>query len=258
MIEQSTIIKVDRKVRRGEKPREGLSVFELGAEEIIGRLLLAIVVSGLIGYDREHKNRPAGIKTHILVCVGACILALVQKEIGYNALNTAQVYPKLAGVVRADDARLIAQVVSGIGFLGAGTIIVQRQAIRGLTTAASIWAVACLGIAVGMGDYVIAISGTVVVFGVLVFIQKIIRVHAYKKLEIQYKHKLEAKEFIQQYFDEHKIEVTDVNFSVTQNEDSTVYTNIYEIEIPRELSYADIIEDISLNKNIMHIQTVSV
>ncbi|MFT8410650.1 MAG: MgtC/SapB family protein [Schleiferilactobacillus perolens] len=233
-------------------------MFELGAEEIIGRLLLAIVVSGLIGYDREHKNRPAGIKTHILVCVGACILALVQKEIGYNALNTAQVYPKLAGVVRADDARLIAQVVSGIGFLGAGTIIVQRQAIRGLTTAASIWAVACLGIAVGMGDYVIAISGTVVVFGVLVFIQKIIRVHAYKKLEIQYNHKLEAKEFIQQYFDEHKIEVTDVNFSVTQNEDSTVYTNIYEIEIPRELSYADIIEDISLNKNIMHIQTVSV
>ncbi|WP_057817164.1 MgtC/SapB family protein [Schleiferilactobacillus perolens] len=233
-------------------------MFELGAEEIIGRLLLAIVVSGLIGYDREHKNRPAGIKTHILVCVGACILALVQKEIGYNALNTAQAYPKLAGVVRADDARLIAQVVSGIGFLGAGTIIVQRQAIRGLTTAASIWAVACLGIAVGMGDYVIAISGTVVVFGVLVFIQKIIRVHAYKKLEIQYKHKLETKEFIQQYFDEHKIEVTDVNFSVTQNEDSTVYTNIYEIEIPRELSYADIIEDISLNKNIMHIQTVSV
>ncbi|KRL14447.1 membrane protein, mgtc sapb family [Schleiferilactobacillus perolens DSM 12744] len=221
-------------------------------------MLLAIVVSGLIGYDREHKNRPAGIKTHILVCVGACILALVQKEIGYNALNTAQAYPKLAGVVRADDARLIAQVVSGIGFLGAGTIIVQRQAIRGLTTAASIWAVACLGIAVGMGDYVIAISGTVVVFGVLVFIQKIIRVHAYKKLEIQYKHKLETKEFIQQYFDEHKIEVTDVNFSVTQNEDSTVYTNIYEIEIPRELSYADIIEDISLNKNIMHIQTVSV
>jgi putative Mg2+ transporter-C (MgtC) family protein len=237
---------------------EGLAVFKLDTVEIIGRLLLAIFVSGLIGYDREHKNRPAGIKTHILVCVGACILALVQKEIGYNALNLAQAYPKLAGVVRADDARLIAQVVSGIGFLGAGTIIVQRKAIRGLTTAASIWAVACLGLAVGMGDYVIAISGTVVVFGVLVFIQKIIRVHAYKKIEIQYKHKLETKEFIQQYFDDHKIEVTDVNFSVTQNEDSTVYTNIYEIEIPRELSYADIIEDISLNKNIMHIQTVSV
>ncbi|QEU47650.1 MgtC/SapB family protein [Schleiferilactobacillus harbinensis] len=233
-------------------------LFRLTIDEVILRLFLAVAVSGLIGYDREHKNRPAGLRTHILVCVGACIIAMVQKEIGFNALNIARAYPKMAGVVRADDARLIAQVVSGIGFLGAGTIIVQHRAVRGLTTAASLWAMACLGLAVGMGNYVVAIAGTLVVFGVLAFLQKIIRVHAYKRIEIQYKHKLETKEFIQNYFDAHHITVTDVNFNVTQTEDVAIYTNIYEIEIPKELNYAGIIEEISMNKNIMHIQTVSV
>lgn len=233
-------------------------VFTLSLREIGLRLLLALIVSGLIGYDREHKNRPAGLRTHILVCVGACIIAMVQIDIGFNALNTAQEFPKLAGVIRSDDGRLIAQVVSGIGFLGAGTIIVQHRAVQGLTTAASLWAVACLGLAVGMGDYVVALAGTVIVFAVLALLQKVIRVHAYKRIEIQYQHKLETKEFIQSYFDAHRITVTDVNFNVTQTDDAVIYTNIYEIEIPKELNHATIIEEISLNKNIMHIQTVSV
>ncbi|WP_461226715.1 MgtC/SapB family protein [Lacticaseibacillus suihuaensis] len=231
--------------------------YELSLLEIIGRLLLAVVVSGVIGYDREHKNRPAGLRTHVLVCVGACIIALVQKEIGFNALNTALAHPRLSGVLRADDARLIAQVVSGIGFLGAGTIIVQHRTVRGLTTAASLWAVAGLGLAIGMGNYEIAIASAVVVISVLMFMKKIVHVNTMKKIEIQYRHKLETKEFIQNYFEAHGITVSDVNFRVTQTDDAQIYTNIYEIEIPRNMNYADIIEDISLNKNIMRIQTVS-
>ncbi len=172
-------------------------------------------------------------------------------------MNIALAHPKLAGVVRADDARLIAQVVSGIGFLGAGTIIVQHRTVRGLTTAASLWAVAGLGLAIGMGNYEIALAATVVILIVLVGLKKIIHVNAMKKIEIQYRHKLETKEFIQNYFDKHKIEVNDVNFRVTQSEDTQIYTSIYEISIPKAMNYADIIEDISLNKNIMRIQTVS-
>lgn len=129
--------------------------------EIIVRLVLSVVVASVIGFDREHKNRPAGIKTHVLVCVGACIIALIQKKIGYDALQIALTEPKFAGVVRADEARLIAQVVSGIGFLGAGTILVQHRTIMGLTTAASLWAVAGLGLALGMGDYAIGVAGAV-------------------------------------------------------------------------------------------------
>lgn len=131
--------------------------------EIIVRLVLSVVVASVIGFDREHKNRPAGIKTHVLVCVGACIIALIQKKIGYDALQIALTEPKFAGVVRADEARLIAQVVSGIGFLGAGTILVQHRTIMGLTTAASLWAVAGLGLALGMGDYAIGVAGAVTV-----------------------------------------------------------------------------------------------
>lgn len=235
-----------------------MGTFHLSLLEIIGRLVMATVVSGLIGYDREHKNRPAGIKTHMLVCVGACIMALIQKEIGFNALNIALAHPHLAGVVRADDARLIAQVVSGIGFLGAGTIIVQHRTVRGLTTAASLWAVAGLGLAIGMGNYEIAVAATVVILIVLVGLQKVIHVNPMKKIEIQYRHKLETKQFIQNYFDAHQIEVNDVNFRVTQTVDSQIYTSIYEISTPKDLSYADIIEDISLNRNIMKIQTVSI
>ncbi|WP_390405692.1 MgtC/SapB family protein [Lacticaseibacillus jixiensis] len=231
--------------------------FKLSLWEIIGRLALAIVVSAVIGYDREHKNRPAGMKTHVLVCLGACIMALVQKEIGFNALNTALQYPKLSGVLRADDARLIAQVVSGIGFLGAGTIIVQHRTVRGLTTAASLWAVAGLGLAIGMGDYQIAVPSAVAVILVLTLLKQIVHVNAMKRIEIQYRHKLETKQFIQDYFEAHHIEVNDVNFSVTQDGDTSIYVNIYEISVPRELNLPDIIEDISLNKNIMRIQTVS-
>lgn len=232
-------------------------MFALSLGEICLRLGLSILIAGVIGYDREHKNRPAGIKTHMLVCVGACVIALIQKEIGFDALNIATANPKLAGVVRADDARLIAQVVSGIGFLGAGTIIVQHRAIRGLTTAASLWTVAGIGLAVGMGNYQIAITSAMAVMLVLVFLHKVIHANPMKKLEIQYRHKLETKEFIQAYFERQGIKVADVNFRVTQTETAQLYVNIYEIEIPRTLSYADVIEDISLNKNIMQIQTIS-
>lgn len=231
----------------------------VGYMDIITRLVVSIIVSGMIGYDREHKNRPAGIKTHILVCVGACIIAMIQREIGFQAIVVAQQYPKFSGVVRADEARLIAQVVSGVGFLGAGTIIVTHHSIRGLTTAASLWATAGLGIAVGMGYYKIALISAVSVILVLTLISRIIRVNSFKKIEIKYQHKEETKEFIQDYFEKKAIKITDVNFSASKSEyDSVIYKNIYTIELPKKVSYAEIIEDISMNKNIIMIQTISI
>lgn len=173
--------------------------------EISIRLVLSVVIATFIGFDREQKNRPAGIKTHVLVCVGACLIALIQKKIGYDAVQLALAEPKVAGIVRADEARLIAQVVSGIGFLGAGTILVQHRMVLGLTTAASLWAVAGIGLALGMGDYEIGVAGAIIVMIVLVFAKKLIRIHPMKKLEIQYKHKVETKEFIQDYFEKNKI-----------------------------------------------------
>ena len=105
------------------------------------RLLLAAVLGGMIGMERGRRRRAAGLRTHILVCVGAA-LAMITNQYIYNLLD---------GV---DPTRLGAQVISGIGFLGVGTIIVDRQQrVRGLTTAAGLWASACMGLALGIGFY---------------------------------------------------------------------------------------------------------
>lgn len=101
------------------------------------RLVLAVLLGGLVGYQREAVDRPAGLRTHILVCLGSALMMLLS---AYAFPNT-------------DPTRIAAQVVTGIGFLGAGTIIRQGSAVKGLTTAASIWAVAGIGLAVGAGSY---------------------------------------------------------------------------------------------------------
>lgn len=94
--------------------------------DITFRLVLSIIISGCIGIEREHKNRPAGIRTHILVCVGATVIALIQDQISIDALAMAQADPALSGVIRSDQARLIAQVVSGVGFLERGRSLLHN------------------------------------------------------------------------------------------------------------------------------------
>lgn len=230
---------------------------ELTIPEIIIRLCLAMLVGGVIGFERQYKNRPAGMRTHILVCMGATIIALIQDQIAISALQDALANPELSGVIRSDQARLIAQVVSGIGFLGAGTIIVTKQSVTGLTTAASLWAVAGLGIAVGMGYYAIALTSFIGVFFALTLVKKIIHVPTTKKLEIRYLHKQETKEFINHYFEQHNIEIYDVNFDVTLIKDTRVYTNIYTIDLPKGMTYADVIEDLSIYNNITKLRLVS-
>lgn len=127
--------------------------------EMIGRLLLAAGLGSLIGAERERLAWTAGIRTHMLVCVGACLLMIVS---AYGFENAKQ----MPHVV-LDPSRIAAQVVSGVGFLGAGSILLRGNSIRGLTTAASIWAVAALGLAAGGGLYVAAVLTTVIILIIL-------------------------------------------------------------------------------------------
>jgi len=129
------------------------------------RLILAVVYSGLIGYERELHGRAAGLRTHMLVCLGSTLIML-------TGIHLAEVYQ---GQTMLDPARLGAQVVSGIGFLGAGTILRFRASVRGLTTAASLWAVAGLGLAIGSGFYAGAGVFTVLMLVVLFAVSKIER-----------------------------------------------------------------------------------
>ena len=119
---------------------------------VIVRIVAAFLLGGMLGMERGLKQRPAGLRTYMLVCVGACMIMLTNEYI-------VQVYGS------GDPARMAAQVVSGIGFLGAGTIIVTRHSqIKGLTTAAGLWAAAAVGLATGIGFYEAAIVGAVVIF----------------------------------------------------------------------------------------------
>lgn len=116
------------------------------------RMALAVICGGLIGLEREHKKRPAGFRTHILICLGACMTTLTGQYL-YSYMN-----------YYTDMARLGAQVIAGIGFIGAGTIIVtKRRKVRGLTTAAGLWTAAILGLASGAGYYEIVVAGTFLV-----------------------------------------------------------------------------------------------
>ncbi len=129
----------------------------------IFRLLLACILGGLIGYERESMNRPAGFRTHILVCLGSALVMVTSQYI----------FEKYSGVVNADPARLGAQVISGIGFLGAGTIIREGASVKGLTTAASLWAVSCVGIAAGIGFYEGAIVAALVIYLTLIVLKRL-------------------------------------------------------------------------------------
>ena len=124
------------------------------------RILVAILAGGLLGLERGMKNRPAGMRTYMLVCMGSCLIMLTNQYI-------FQVYG--AG----DPVRLGAQVVSGIGFLGAGTIVVtRRNQIKGLTTAAGLWSSAGIGLALGIGFYEAAVIGSVAIFTVITLLQR--------------------------------------------------------------------------------------
>jgi putative Mg2+ transporter-C (MgtC) family protein len=120
------------------------------------RLVLAIVLGGLIGLEREQSNQAAGFRTHILVCLGSTLIMLLSIYGFEDFVNEPQ--------VRVDPARLAAQVISGIGFLGAGAIMRNGLSISGLTTAASLWAVAAIGLSIGAGFYFAAVLACIFVF----------------------------------------------------------------------------------------------
>lgn len=121
--------------------------------EAFFRIMLAALLSGIIGYEREHSHRPAGFRTHILVAIGSTLVML-------TAVHMSETSPN----VTLDVSRMSAAVITGIGFLGAGTILREGFSVKGLTTAASLWAVACIGTAVGGGYATGAVVATVVIY----------------------------------------------------------------------------------------------
>ena len=128
----------------------------LGWDDNLARLTLAAALGGAIGFERELRDREAGLRTHLLVCLGSALFTIVSAY-GFSEFLTSG-----DQVIRADPTRIAAQIVTGVGFLGAGAIIRQGLSVRGLTTAATLWVAAAIGIAAGAGYYPGAVLGTVV------------------------------------------------------------------------------------------------
>ena len=139
-------------------------VLYLDWKAVCMRFLCAMVVGVVIGTEREYTHRPAGMRTHILVALGACAV-MVTGQLIFSE------YKPYGGA--PDPARLAAQVITGVGFLGAGTILREGANVKGLTTAASLWSVACLGIAAGGGYYAVALLGMVFIFITLTLFETI-------------------------------------------------------------------------------------
>ena len=134
----------------------------LSSYQVLARLLLATILGGLIGFEREARHRAAGLRTHILVCLGSALAML-------TSIYMFEIY---RGAATVDPTRIAAQVITGVGFLGAGTILRAGPTVKGLTTAASLWAVAGIGLAVGCGFYSGAIISTILVVVTLVVFSK--------------------------------------------------------------------------------------
>lgn len=143
------------------------------------RIIIAGVLAGFIGLEREMNSKEAGFRTHFLVGVGSALLMVVSKY-GFNDVLYSSGF-------KLDPSRVAAQVVSGISFLGAGTIFLEKKVVKGLTTAAGIWTTAAIGLAVGAGMYLVGILSTLIVLVVLELLQRLSKLHFLKAFDVTIK-----------------------------------------------------------------------
>ncbi len=141
--------------------------------EMIGRCILASICGALIGFERKNRLKEAGLRTHLIVALGSALMMVVSKYGFFDLLRYAQ---EMNFEVKLDPSRLASNIITGIGFLGAGTIFVRKQVINGLTTAAGLWATAGIGMAIGAGMYIVGISITLFQLLAQIFLHKNLRI----------------------------------------------------------------------------------
>lgn len=225
-------------------------VNKLTVEVVSLRLLLAVVFGGIVGYTREKDNKPAGFRTHILVCFGAAIISMVQDQLRLNILELASMNLKLSGVIKTDLGRLGAQVVSGIGFLGAGSIMKEKgETVGGMTTAAGIWATGCAGLGIGWGFYNLAIPAIVFMLVIIVifkkFEPKIVKKTKLLKFEVKFlEDKNYAKGLLATYevFNQKLIKITQIDKNQPEN------TAIFTVNMDEKIDISDVIVSLSAIK----------
>ncbi len=206
---------------------------EINWETSLVRILISFVAGALIGLEREMNNQPAGLRTHILISIGSTLVMLISVFI-------PQVYES-----PGDPGRIAAQVVSGIGFLGAGAILKFGADIKGLTTAASIWAMAAVGLAIGAGMYSISlISVTVILFALTAmnfFEKKVFKDRTLRKIEIVVKKRHSDLHLITSILQRHDVRINSTGFDRNVNDATDRF--IFIVAVTRMLDVQRLADD---------------
>jgi putative Mg2+ transporter-C (MgtC) family protein len=211
-------------------------------KEIIMRLLIALIIGGLTGLEREKSHQFAGFRTHILVSVGSCITAITSLSLYYDYSTYSNI----------DPGRLTAQVLSGIGFLGAGAILKTSNGIRGLTTAAGIWATACIGITVGYGYYVLSISAWLFVMITLYILKKIDKL-LFRKKQTIFNVKVDNINMISMLyakFEKCQIDVKNIDI---ETEDDNCWKLSFFIVYDRRIMIEELVKELNMVKNVINV-----
>lgn len=208
--------------------------FELA---VFVKLLLAALAGGAVGLEREKHGRPAGLRTHLLVALGACLMMVISEafQIKYAAFDATS-------SLRLDPGRTAAQIITGIGFLGAGVIIKEGVSVRGLTTAASLWLSAGLGMAFGMGLFIPGVVTTALALLSLIFLKKlepIINKDRYLNIAVTAINRPGLQDEMERIFDAHNLRITDVRSHMDLQNGEVVYQYVltqHHRRMGRELS----------------------
>ncbi len=232
---------------------------EINVASIALRLTCAMLFGGLIGMERERKRRPAGFRTYMIVCLGATLTILL------GQYETLMLHTRWAAQLDAigistDVSRFGAQVINGVGFLGAGTIIVTgRQEVKGLTTAAGLWASACMGLAIGAGFYECMIAGFILIFlSIKVFpiIENMALTTArYMNIYVEFTSLDGIGSFIQ-CIKGHNIRIFDVDLEKGMGVNLKHPNAVFSIYLPRKTPHTEILATLSLENNVCAIEEI--
>lgn len=201
------------------------------------RLLMAMLFGGIIGIERGRKRRPAGFRTHILVCMGAAMAMCISQYLGITLGQST------------DISRLGAQVINGIGFLGAGTIIVTgQQQVKGLTTAAGLWASACMGLAIGAGFYECAILACIVIFMTITLLNNLEKMLTSRTRNMNINITLGevgALPAVLEHLRSKNIKIFDVEITNVRSAKTAAPNVIIEMKLPRRSPHAEVITSVA-------------
>lgn len=229
---------------------------QLNMASMVLRIVLAMLMGGLIGFERERKRRPAGFRTYMLVALGAALTVLLSQYLDYMLQNVWTSPP----LDKTDVSRFGAQVINGVGFLGAGTIIVTgRQEVKGLTTAAGLWASACMGLAIGAGFYECMLVGFLLIvlcMRVLPLIESWIMAKA-RNLNIYIE--MDSIENLGNVVSRMKAEnivIYDVEIDKEQRAHMSQVNALFSVRLPQKQQHTEILAILSMLDGIISIEEV--